>query len=148
MSSKCLAVLLLACLLSASLFGTDAARSVEPTAEGHGVPLARRELPPGGMTLEITCWNQDEVKEFLIFAINQGAPLFNFGDHYGCYRIYDFAARRIVWISGHCPHRPELVQAGRALQAALERAEAARTAGEKAWALRRAIDGILEERQR
>lgn len=144
MSGKCLAFLLLVCLFSGSLFSLDTARSVEPPANGQMVPNVRGELPRGAMVLEINCWDQNEVKEFLIFAINQGVPLFNGGDHYGCYRIYDFAAKRIVWISGHCPHRFELVQAARALQMALEKAEAARTAKDKAWALRRAFDAIVE----
>ncbi len=135
---------MLACLLSGSLFNPETARSGEPTADGQEVPNVRGELPRGSMALEINCWNQDEVKEFLIFAVNQGVPLFNGGDHYGCYRIYDFAAKRIVWISGHCPHRFELVQAASALQMALEKAEAARTAKDKAWALRRAFDAIVE----
>jgi len=48
-----------------------------------------------------------------------------------------------MWVSGHCPDRPELAQAAKALQAAVERAEAAPTAREKAWAIRRAIDTLL-----
>ena len=112
------------------------------------MPRDRGKLPPGALILEIHCWNQDEIKEFLIVAINQGAPLFNDGDHDGCYRVYDFAAKRIVWVSGHCPDRPELVQAGKALQAVLERPEAVPTTKEKAWALRRAFDTILEGQER
>ncbi len=144
MLSKRLSFLPLSLLLSEILFGLGTARPVEPIPDGQQAPKERRKLPPGALTLEVHCWNQDEVKEFLIFAINQGAPLFNEGDHYGCHRIYDFAARRIMWVGGHCPDRPELAQAAKVLQAALEREEAAPTAKEKAWAIRRAIDTLLE----
>lgn len=144
MLGKRLSFLALSLLLSEILFGLGTARPVEPIPDGQQVPKERGKLPPGALTLEVQCWKQNEVKEFLIFAINQGAPLFNEGDHYGCHRIYDFAARRIMWVSGHCPDRPELAQAAKVLQAAQERAEAAPTAKEKAWALRKAFDMILQ----
>ena len=42
------------------------------------------------------------------------------------------------------PDRPELARAAKVLQAALERAEATPTAKEKAWAIRQAVDTLLE----
>ncbi len=137
------------CLVLGMLIGVVLARAqsaylLELTPNGEASPEERGKPPPATLTLEVHCWNQDEVKEFLIFAINQGTPLFNGGDHYGCYRIYEFAAKRIIWGSAHCPNSPALVQVGKALQTAVERAEAVPTAKEKAWTLRRAFDVIVE----
>ena len=148
MARRRLAYLMLGCLLGGILLSPRTARSIAPTGYSQEPSDGRKVPPRDALRLEIQCWNQDEVKEFLIFAINQGAPLFNGGDPYGCYRIYDFAAKRIIWVSEHCPDRPELAQAGKTLQMALKRAEAARPAREKAWVLRQAIDTILEGDER
>ncbi len=146
MRSKRQRVVVLGVLIGVVLGRAQTAHALELTPDGEGLPDGRGERPPAIMTLDVHCWNEDELKEFLIFAINQGTPLFNGGDHYGCYRIYEFAAKRIIWGSAQCPDSPALVQAGKALQAALEHAEAVPTAKEKAWALRRVFDAILERR--
>jgi hypothetical protein len=87
------------------------------------------------------------VLDRLSSAITQGAPLYNSGDHEACRKLYDATARaltdRVI-----PPQRCPVIR--RTLVAALTEAQAATTAGEAAWALRRGFDkvsGSVEPKQ-
>lgn len=70
-------------------------------------------------------------------AIKVGVPVYNSGDHEGCYLIYAETARRLVGTAGECKLLDQTL--GRALA----QAEQDRTASEKAWTMRHAFDRIL-----
>jgi hypothetical protein len=97
-----------------------------PTSPAADNPIARcPELPV--------------VLDRLSAAINVGAPLYNQGDHEGCRKLYDTTARTLT---GKLipPQRCPVIR--RTLLAALTEAEAATTASEAAWALRRGFDKV------
>ena len=79
-------------------------------------------------------------------AINVGAPLYNTGNFAGCYHMYDGAAADLERkLSASCKGPARALQDGR------DRASSLRTAGEQAWAMRDAFDGlidVLERRER
>lgn len=81
------------------------------------------------------------VLERITAVIAVGAPLYNKGDHAGCFALYQGLARALrdrVIPAGRCPAvRSEL---DRALLAAAR----ARSAGDAAWAMRRGFDRIAE----
>jgi truncated hemoglobin YjbI len=69
-------------------------------------------------------------------AINQGVVLYNSGDHYGCYRLYQGI---VLTLKPILADRPELE---RALETALGDAEKEAVPWQRAWVLRRALDDI------
>src|SRR4051794_31470717 len=78
----------------------------------------------------------DRVVQGLSAALDIGVPMFNKGDHQGCYQIYHGAllAAKPLLIG-----KPELVQA---IQARLERAATLTVPAQRAFELRRAIDEV------
>jgi hypothetical protein len=94
---------------------------------------------PSGTNPIARCPELPTVLDRLTAVITVGAPLYNRGDHEGCWRLYDRAARSIterLVAPGHCPAvRTEL-------ESALAEAAGAPSPGEAAWALRRAFDRI------
>ncbi len=75
-------------------------------------------------------------REMIREAINRGAPMFNHGDAAGCAQVYMTTARTLVSSN----HAAMSCQARKALMAALEDAERADDAHDRAWTLRRALD--------
>ncbi len=69
-------------------------------------------------------------------AINQGVDLYNNGDHYGCYRLYQGIALTLKPILAD---RPELE---RALETGLADAEKQAVPWQRAWVLRRSLDEV------
>jgi hypothetical protein len=81
------------------------------------------------------------VLDRLAAVINVGAPLYNSGDHEGCRRLYEGAARAIVdevVPQGRCP------AVRRELATARSEAASATSPSEAAWALRHGFDRITQ----
>jgi hypothetical protein len=77
------------------------------------------------------------VRDSLKDVINHGAGLFNkFGDHYGCYRVFDGALRSVRPLLAHHPDLQKAIDEG------LESAEAMPSPPQRAFALRRVLDQI------
>ena len=96
-------------------------------ADGEGgVPNEEGEK---GMSYEEAC-------EEISAAISRGGPLYNEGDHEGCYNTYKQAAEKIL---------EECTVAGvkRELRSALETVSKQASATMRAWTLRHAFDAIL-----
>jgi serine protease Do len=70
-------------------------------------------------------------------AIQRGAPLYNQGDHAGCFQIYEETSNQFEHDSG-CTGVREAFGAG------LLRASTLATPAEKAWALRDTFDGLID----
>ncbi|OWK38198.1 hypothetical protein [Fimbriiglobus ruber] len=71
-------------------------------------------------------------------AANLGANLYNAGNHYACYRLYEGSLRALkVYLA----HRTELVKI---IDAKLEKTETLNTPEEKAFALREGLDAVLK----
>jgi hemoglobin len=69
-------------------------------------------------------------------AINEGVVLYNAGDHYGCYRLYQGI---VLGVKPLVADRPELE---RTLDAGLAEAEKQQMSWQRAWVLRKALDEV------
>lgn len=75
----------------------------------------------------------------ILEAIEVGAPTYNNGNHVGCYKIYEGAAYKILYLYGN---KCKVIR--KRLETALIKvAEGEYKAGEKAWIMRMAFDDIL-----
>lgn len=73
-------------------------------------------------------------------AISIGAPVYNAGSPLGCYRIYEGAAYKLLFmLDRSCPDLTAFVRAS------LAQAEADAAIDRKAWTMRRTFDTILGE---
>ena len=80
----------------------------------------------------------DLVLQTISEAIEVGAPLYNSGNHAGCYHIYEGAAADLNRKLPHsCKGPGEALKSGRARAASLP------TPTEQAWAMRDAFDGLI-----
>jgi serine protease Do len=80
----------------------------------------------------------EHVYKTIVDAIGIGAPLFNSGDHEGCYRVYEKTALELVpKLEEGCTGIKERLLAG------LMSASKAQKYTDKAWAMRHAFDSIL-----
>jgi hypothetical protein len=77
------------------------------------------------------------VRDYLISAINIGAPAYDAGDHQGCYDVYACTARMILETVDDAP------EAKKVLRAALQECRRENNTSEQAWILRRAFDRLL-----
>jgi len=85
------------------------------------------------------CKQASSVYLMILEAIEIGAPTYNNGNYAGCYKIYEGAAYKILYIHGN---KCKLIR--KRLEMALIRAsEDNYNVGEKAWILRMAFDDIL-----
>lgn len=73
-------------------------------------------------------------------AISSGAPVYNKGDQTACYRIYDGAAYKVLYLYGS-----KYKDAKSLLEKALLKTSLNYSDAEKAWILRMAFDQILGE---
>ncbi len=81
--------------------------------------------------------NLDLVLKTIGDAIDVGAPLYNNGNHAGCYHIYEGAALDLDRkLPASCKGAAEVLKSGRARAAGLSNAT------EQAWAMRDAFDGV------
>jgi hypothetical protein len=71
-------------------------------------------------------------------AISSGAPVYNKGDQTACYRIYDGAAYKVLYLYGS-----KYKDAKSLLEKALLKTSLNYSDAEKAWILRMAFDEIL-----
>lgn len=88
--------------------------------------------------LGTTCEDLDTVDLVISQAIEVGAPIYNTGDHLGCYRVYEGASYKLLYLlEGRCRNVSSTLLAG------LKQAKADSTATRKAWSMRRTFDLIL-----
>jgi hypothetical protein len=81
----------------------------------------------------------DVIRFYLSTAIQIGAPVYNSGDHRGCYEVYACTARMLLQgVQG-------ADDAKRLLKEALERSSVVGDVNQQAWIMRRAFDAVLAE---
>ncbi len=80
-----------------------------------------------------------QIYKSAIRAIEVGVPIYNQGDHAGCYRIYQGA---LFVIEPLLAHRPDLQKT---VTDALAQAQTEPTIGHSAFVLRRALDRIIDD---
>ena len=86
------------------------------------------------------CSDSDAIKKIIADAIELGAPIYNAGLHTGCYRIYEWAAYKILYIYGsNCKEVEKIVKK------AIDKSHGDYSDTEKAWLMRAAFDMILGE---
>jgi hemoglobin len=78
----------------------------------------------------------DRVVQGLVAALEIGVPLFNRGDHIGCYRVYQGA---LASIKPMLASTPEVAQK---IQSRMEKADGLGSPAQKAYELRNAIDEV------
>ncbi len=87
-----------------------------------------------------SCEPLQEVDLVLHEAISIGAPIYNAGSPLGCYRIYEGAAYKLLFVLGsQCPDLTGFLRAG------LGQARVDAEVDRKAWTMRRTFDTILGE---
>jgi hypothetical protein len=89
-------------------------------------------------TVPIDCGKKVEIEKIISEAISLGAPIYNEGMHMACYRIYEWAAYKILYVYGKdCPELEKI------LKTAVDRSHGDLSDTEKAWLMRVAFDKIL-----
>jgi hypothetical protein len=84
------------------------------------------------------CSKNEEIDKIIQDAIDIGAPLYNSGDHIGCYRVYDAASYKILYLYGDdCSEIKNL------LTTCIKKCSGDYSDIEKAWMMRAAFDKIL-----
>ena len=78
-----------------------------------------------------------QILALLSMAISLGAPVFNAGDHRGCYEVYACTARLLV----NSAAAPDAVKD--VLRTALTTASVVQNVTRQAWVMRQAFDGLL-----
>jgi serine protease Do len=118
----------------------DFARLLEQSREAVAAKQHRAHLTYPLATLD-GCGPdaQKLIVRALASAIDVGAPLYNAGDHAGCYHLYDGAASDVV---RKLP--PGCKAPGRALAEAQKRAASLPDPTSQAWAMRHAFDALLD----
>lgn len=90
--------------------------------------------------LESSCGEMSSVDTLIAEAISVGVPLYNTGSHIGCYRIYEGAGYKLLYLLGdECGKVQDILKTG------LKQAESDDTPTKKAWTMRRTFDVILGE---
>jgi hypothetical protein len=88
----------------------------------------------------ILCKDSAAIQKIITDAISLGAPIYNTGLYIGCYRVYEWAAYKIIYVYGSsCP------EAEKILKAAVDQSHSDYSDTEKAWIMRAAFDKILGE---
>ncbi len=100
--------------------------------------IIRVTLP--GDSLKDNCADSNAIKKIIADAIELGAPVYNAGYHIGCYRIYEWAAYKILYVYGSNCKETE-----RILKAAIDKSHGDYSDTEKAWLMRAAFDKVLGE---
>lgn len=89
-------------------------------------------------SLPVNCSKSNEMKKIITEAISLGAPIYNEGLHLACYRIYEWAAYKIIYVYGTTCKNVESI-----LKTAIENSHGDYSDTEKAWLMRAAFDKIL-----
>lgn len=108
--------------------------------------LAERATPLGALAREMDatmlegCTGEDVhmVVSQIQGAIKIGVPLYNKGDHQGCFDTYQATALKVVGALKSCPRVRDMLLGG------VSNANRATAPSDKAWAMRHAFDRILE----
>ncbi len=91
-------------------------------------------------SLRSSCDQLSEVDVVIARAISIGAPIYNAGSPLGCYRIYEGAAYKLLYVLGSsCSELTAFLRAG------LAQARTDAAVDRKAWTMRRTFDTILGE---
>ena len=114
-------------ILNGSVENEEEAGPDPSAADGNGTDESKR-----GMSYEDAC---REISS----AISRGVPLYNDGDHEGCFNAYKQAAEKIL-------EQCKVGSVERGLRLALETASKQASATMRAWTLRHAFDTILRGR--
>ena len=86
------------------------------------------------------CEKTDSVNFIISEAIYIGAPTYNQGNYLGCYRIYEGASYKILFLYGNT-----CIRVSQILKTALEKSYDNFSDSDKAWIMRVAFDEILGE---
>ncbi len=92
----------------------------------------------GADSLPISCANSIEIEKIIDDAISLGAPIYNEGLHMARYRIYEWAAYKIIYVYGVTCKNVEVI-----LKTAIEKSHGDYSDTEKAWMMRAAFDKIM-----
>jgi hypothetical protein len=117
------------------------ARKATPLAKWNPAPRGpERQIPRHEMSVLASCSEAEVgvIENEIEQAIGIGAPLYNDGNHEGCYRIYSNTALAIDHKVSGC------TGARAALLAGVKRADGVEGYTAKAWAMRDAFDGVLD----
>lgn len=104
------------------------------------LPPVVRDVPDHPASILAGCSSDDRtaVGARITLAIEVGAPLYNAGDHLGCYHLYEATARAIeAALDARCSGPARAMREGRL------RALGLPTDSARAWAMRDAFDGML-----
>ena len=89
-------------------------------------------------TLPFACSKSEEIEKIITDAISLGAPIYNEGLHMACYRIYEWAAYKILYeYNKPCKNVITI------LKNAIDTSHGDYSDTEKAWIMRQAFDKIL-----
>jgi hypothetical protein len=89
-------------------------------------------------TMPQGCTKNDEIEKIISDAISIGAPIYNAGMHMACYRIYEWAAYKILYEYGRsCTEVEKILKIG------VEKSHGDFSDTEKAWIMRASFDKIL-----
>ena len=131
-AARRLAFALLPALLCTCSFGAG------PSADPPLYSRALADRPAFRQELEKSCDRLSAVDRVIQDAIAIGAPIYNAGSPLGCYRIYEGAAYKALYLLGG-----DCSKLGSVLATGLSRAGAGSSASSRAWTLRRTFDTIL-----
>ncbi len=124
-------------LLGVLLLSACAAQH-DPQQDFVALAAALDDRPKYREGLIRSCSDVGMIDEVLAQAIAIGAPIFNAGSPLGCYRIYEGAAYKLLYLLGDdCPDASAVLRAG------LARAEEESGHVQQAWMMRRIFDTLL-----
>ena len=106
---------------------------------GKSIPPACMK-PVAGCVDNNGCSDSTAIAKIIGDAIELGAPIYNAGFHIGCYRVYEWAAYKIVSVYGNNCKEVEKI-----LKVAIDKSHGDYSDIEKAWLMRAAFDKILGE---
>lgn len=114
------------------------ATQAQSNTDKAATPKVTRRIPNHDVAVVARCKREDLANLLggIEAAIANGAPLYNQGNHEGCFRIYEGTALRLA-ADTHCEGIREALREG------LQRVAGLPTATERAWAVRDTFDGLL-----
>lgn len=89
-------------------------------------------------SVPFSCAKSKEIEKTINEAISLGVPIYNEGLHMACYRIYEWAAYKILYV-----YTKECSKVEAVLKEAVDTSHGDFSDTEKAWIMRQAFDKIL-----
>jgi hypothetical protein len=130
----------LASTVAAAGCASIAVEQGSPDPDGDLYAHALADRPAFRAGLEETCDAVGTLDEVVADAIFVGAPIYNAGSPLGCYRIYEGAAYKLLYLLGdRCETARGVLRFG------LAQAEAQEDPAAQAWTMRRTFDALLGE---